>query len=217
MSVCCSRAVLVVGLIGQLAVLPVLLAQTTNQPTEMKPVVVTGTYIESADAAGTLTVTPVEMAEPMNQGFSTVEEVLRTKLPQYGGPGNLNPAFGNGGDGNSYLSLRGLPGNATLVLVNGRRTAASALNLIPDAAVDHIEVLNDGASPIYGSDAVAGVVNVVLKKDYQGTKLTASFGFNDRNPSVAERKFKVLFGTANDKASFVLSSEYLSFRWIALA
>ncbi len=109
-------------------------AQDSTEPTQLKPTVVTGTYLESADAAGTLTVTPVELTAPINQGFSTVADVLRTKLPQYGGPGNINPSFGNGGDGNSYISLRGLPGNATLVLVNGRRTSLAALNLIPDAA-----------------------------------------------------------------------------------
>jgi iron complex outermembrane receptor protein len=179
-----------------------------GEATEMKPIVVTGTYLESADAAGTLTVTPVELTEPINQGYSTVEDVLRTKLPQYGGPGNLNPSYGNGGDGNSYLALRGLPVNATLVLVNGRRTSTSALNLIPDAAVEKIEVLNDGGSAVYGSDAVAGVVNIILKKNFQGTKLTATYGFTTETPNVNERKFQLLAGDSTDKGNFVISAEY---------
>lgn len=183
-------------------------AQATTETTQLKSTVVTGTYLESADAAGTLTVTPVELTAPINQGYSTVEDVLRTKLPQYGGPGNLNPSFGNGGDGNSYLALRGLPGNATLVLVNGRRTAISALNLIPDAAVEKIEILNDGGSAIYGSDAVAGVVNIILKKNFQGTKIYASYGGTTQSPNVNERKFQLLSGETTEKGSFVISAEY---------
>jgi iron complex outermembrane receptor protein len=189
------------------AALP-LIAQETNAPTQLKPTVVTGTYLESADAAGTLTVTPMDLTEPINQGYSTVHDVLRTKLPQYGGPGNLNPSYGNGGDGNSYVSLRGLPGSATLLLVNGRRTSFSAVNLIPDAAVEKIEILNDGGSSVYGSDAVAGVVNVILKQNYNGTKISAEYGWTPDSPNVNERKFQLLTGSANDKASMVFSSEY---------
>lgn len=183
-------------------------AQDSTEPTQLKPTVVTGTYLESADAAGTLTVTPVELTAPINQGFSTVADVLRTKLPQYGGPGNINAAFGNGGDGNSYISLRGLPGNATLVLVNGRRTSLAALNLIPDAAVEKIEILNDGGGAVYGSDAVAGVVNVILRKNFQGTKINAYYGGTTQSPNVNERKFQLLSGETTEKGSFVISAEY---------
>lgn len=182
--------------------------ETHTNLIQLRPTVVTGTYLESADAAGTLTVTPVDLAEPINQSYSTIADVLRTKLPQYGGPGSLNPAFGNGGDGNSYVALRGLPGNATLVLVNGRRTAVSALNLIPSAAVERIEILNDGGSAVYGSDAVAGVVNIVLKRQFQGTRVAASYGFTTQTPSVNERRFQLLSGDATAKGSFVISAEY---------
>jgi len=201
---CAATAVVAVGL----CLAAPAWAQDSTEPTQLKPTVVTGTYLESADAAGTLTVTPVELTQPVNQGFSTVADVLRTKLPQYGGPGNINPSFGNGGDGNSYISLRGLPGNATLVLVNGRRTSLSALNLIPDAAVEKIEILNDGASAVYGSDAVAGVVNIILKKNFQGTRISASYGVTTQAPSPNERKFQLLSGETTEKGNFVISAEY---------
>ena len=202
-----TNRVLVLGLLGWAGTAS-LQAQTTNAPEEMKPVVVTGTYLESANAADTLNVTTVEATSPVNQGMSTLADMLRTRVPQYGGPGNLNPAFGNGGDGNSYVSLRGLPGNNTLVLVNGRRTAISALNLIPDAAVERVEILNDGAGAIYGADAVAGVINVIMKKDYQGTMLSAYGSINNASASVNETKWQMLTGMANEKAHFVFSSEY---------
>jgi len=157
-------------------------AQDSTEPTQLKPTVVTGTYLESADAAGTLTVTPVELTAPINQGFSTVADVLRTKLPQYGGPGNINPSFGNGGDGNSYISLRGLPGNATLVLVNGRRTSLAALNLIPDAAVEKIEILNAGGCRFWFG-AVAGVVNVHQRTPFRAPRSAPTGARPYRRPS----------------------------------
>jgi iron complex outermembrane receptor protein len=190
--------------------LPSALAQGTNAPTEptkMEKMVVTGSNIQSADAAGSLTVTTVDLAEPANVGYPRVADVLRVKLPQYGGPGFVNEAFGNGGDGSSGISLRGLPASATLVLVNGRRTSSSDLNLIPEAAIEKVEVLNDGASAIYGSDAVAGVVNIILKKDFTGLKLDASY-INTFDTDISERKFTALWGGGNEKSKFVLSAEY---------
>ena len=165
-SVCKFMAAGIVGLVFLCVTAP---AQNATETTALPAVIVTGTYLASEDAAGSLTVTPIEMAAPANVGYPTISDVLRTKAMQYaGGTGAINPGFGNGGDGSSQISLRGLPQDATLLLVNGRRTSSSDLNLIPEAAIDRIEILNDGASVIYGSDAVAGVVNVILTSTFCG-------------------------------------------------
>jgi len=183
-------------------------AQEPAVPETMKPVIVTGTYLASEDAAGSLTVTPIELAAPQNVGYPTVADVLRTKAMQYaGGTGVVNPGFGNGGDGSAQISLRGLPANATLLLVNGRRTSSADLNLIPEAAIERIEILNDGASAIYGSDAVAGVVNVILREDYSGLKL-GSYYLNTTETDISDWKVNALVGQTTEKSKFVASVEY---------
>jgi iron complex outermembrane receptor protein len=207
--VACPLAV-AVALSVPLLTLPSALAQDTSAPTEpakLEKMVVTGSNIQSADAAGSLTVTTVDLAEPANVGFPRVADVLRVKLPQYGGVGFVNEGFGNGGDGSSGIALRGLPASATLVLVNGRRTTAADLNLIPEAAIERVEILNDGASAIYGTDAVAGVVNIILRTDFTGLKLDAYYA-NTWSTDVSERKFMALWGGGNEKSKFVLSAEY---------
>lgn len=205
--------VIAMALVTQLGILPMMFSQEAagpgeEQPTELKPVIVTGTYLASEDAAGTLTVTPIELAQPQNVGYPAVADVLRTKAVQYaGGTGVVNPGFGNGGDGSAQVSLRGLPPDATLLLVNGRRTSSSDLNLIPEAAIERIEILNDGASAVYGSDAVAGVVNIILKEEYSGLTL-GSYYLNTTETDISDWKVNVLAGTTTEKSKFVASLEY---------
>lgn len=175
----------------------------------MERVVVTGTNIESANAADSLKVDVMDLVAPINVGQPTIADTFRVRSPYFGGgTGAINPGFGNGGDGSSQVSLRGLPASATLLLVNGRRTANSDLNLIPEAAIDRVEILLDGAGAIYGSDAVAGVVNIILKEDYQGAKLNAYY-MNTTETDVSYRKFSAMMGTSTERARFTVSAEYL--------
>ena len=117
----------------------------------------------------------------VDSGKDTVGDFLQT-LPQQAN--GINNQVNNGGDGSFRVDLRGLGADRTLVLLNGRRmvpggTGADAsvdLNSIPFAAIDRIEVLEDGASAIYGSDAIGGVVNIITRKGYAGTGGTAQFG-----------------------------------------
>jgi iron complex outermembrane receptor protein len=179
------------------------------EPERMERTVVTGTNIESATAADSLKVDVLTMSDPINIGQPTVADTLRVRSTYYaGGTGVVNPGFGNGGDGSAQVSLRGLPSNATLLLVNGRRTATSDLNLIPEAAIDRIEILLDGAGAIYGSDAVAGVANVILKDEYQGAKFNGYYA-NTTDTDISYRKFSALVGSSTDKASVLASIEYL--------
>lgn len=145
-------------------------------------IVVTGTHIRSTGErpVGTNVIT-IDREEIERSGLTTVQDVVR-KLPQNLG-GGVNEEFSNGRegdtntvDGNS-LNLRGLGSGATLVLLNGRRLAPSGgegiftdITSIPLSAVERIEVLLDGASAVYGADAVGGVVNIILRKDYTGSE-----------------------------------------------
>lgn len=191
------------------AVIPAAAQETAPaEPERMEKIIVTGSNIESADAAGTLTVSVVDIAEPANVGRPALADTLRVRAPQYaGGTGAINPGFGNGGDGSSQLSLRGLPANATLLLVNGRRTSTSDLNLIPEAAIEKIEILQDGASAIYGSDAVAGVANIILKEEYTGAKIGAYYA-NTTDTDISDWKTSVLVGETTEKSKFVMAAEY---------
>src|SRR6266436_6179827 len=133
---------------------------------EVERVVVTGSNIPTAEETGP---NPVDTYRPQDiekLGIRNATD-LTTFLPQEAG-GTVNQNIANGGDGTVQINLRGLLAKETLVLIDGKRFATSGLNggydvqLIPFPLVDHLEILKDGASAIYGADAVAGVVNYFL-------------------------------------------------------
>jgi iron complex outermembrane receptor protein len=177
----------------------------TNQTEQLRPVVVTGSHIPTA---ATVSIPPVETytSETIErQGAKTIEAVVK-RMPSAVGGGNFGISRGNGGDGRAEISLRGVPGG-TLVLINGRRTANQDLNAIPIAAVERIEILKDGGSSVYGADAVAGVVNVIFKKDFTGTQIDASYG-NTTSKDAGEQRYSFITGLANEKSSLLVGGSY---------
>ena len=160
------------------------LAQAQTATTEKT--VITGSNIKRVDAEPVAPVEVITREQIERTGKPTVAEVLRN-IPANTG-GSYSESFSNSfAPGASGISLRGLGQKATLVLINGRRTSGYGfaqnlqdtfvdLNSIPSSAVERIEVLKDGASAIYGSDAIAGVVNVILRKDFKGVELGADAG-----------------------------------------
>lgn len=190
-------------------------AQTTNapEPSQLKPVVVTGSLIPTAETVGA---TPVEIvpAEKLDRaGVKTPEQIAKL-LPSAIGAGNFGSSRGNGGDGSSSIALRGIPGG-TLVLMNGRRLAPNSfydgatvdLNTIPLAAVDRVEILKDGGSAIYGADAVAGVVNFIMKKNFSGSQVNAYYG-NTTEKDAAAQNYSFITGMADEKSSFMIGGSY---------
>ncbi|WP_164549801.1 TonB-dependent receptor domain-containing protein [Altericroceibacterium xinjiangense] len=150
-------------------------------------IVVTGTNISGVENVGSETLR-LTREDVLATGKSTVAEVLRT-LPQVqtvsGGFGQGTPNGGGATRGNA-INLRGLGQGATLTLVDGHRVTPSGTasafteaNQVPLAAVERIDVIVDGASAIYGSDAIAGVVNYVLRKDFEGLELGGRYTFGD--------------------------------------
>lgn len=156
---------------------------------EIAEIVVTGTYIRGAAPAGSpLTVFTQEQIQ--RTGSGSVSEFLR-KVPQnFANVDGYNSQLVGGNSDTSYnmnggtsVNLRGLGAGATLTLINGHRIAAAGLygttpdvSAIPLGAIERVEVLGDGASSIYGADAIAGVVNFVLRKDYDGAELGLRYG-----------------------------------------
>lgn len=139
-------------------------------------VTVTGSRIKGDVNESTAPVIILAKAEIQQKGLASIGDVLQTLTVQSNA---INTQANNGGDGSTRISLRGLGSNRTLVLVNGRRfvpggTGANSsvdLNSIPASVIERIEVLKDGASAVYGSDAVGGVVNIITRTDLEGVEL----------------------------------------------
>jgi len=159
-------------------------AQDAQGP--IQRVEVTGSSIKRASAETASPVQVVSREDLAKSGKGTVAEYLQTLTSD--GAGSLPTGFGNGfAAGSTAISLRGLGATSTLVLLNGRRMAPFAraddgqksftdLSTVPMEAVERIEILKDGASSTYGADAIAGVVNIILRKDFVGTVLKAEAG-----------------------------------------
>jgi outer membrane receptor protein involved in Fe transport len=154
----------------------------TDQSTAVQEIVVTGSRIPQPNLTSTSPVSVVNNAEIKLEGTTNIETLLNN-LPQ------VSPDFGltsvNGTTGEATVDLRDLGAKRTLVLVDGKRlqpgdpiNPVSDLDNIPAIMVDHVEVLTGGASAVYGSDAVAGVVNFIMKKNFQGIRLDAETSFD---------------------------------------
>ena len=155
-------------------------AQTPVAVQKVEKVEITGSRIERDNFSTSAPVTIIRNEDSTLAGFSSTAQVLQSTTVT-GGQGQINNAYGgfvtDGGPGANTIGLRGFGPTRSLVLLNGRRMAPSGtrgsvgaadLNTLPNAIVDRIEVLKDGASSIYGSDAVAGVINIITKKNFTG-------------------------------------------------
>lgn len=185
---------------------------------EAQRVEITGSSIKRIDAQTALPVTTVTRDEIERSGVSSTEQLLQSlsAISSQGGIGNSTGA-GQSTYGQSSVSLRGLGEDRTLVLVNGRRLAAFAggngasvnVNSIPLAAIERVEVLKDGASGVYGSDAMAGVINFILKKNYNGVELGATAGAPTRGGGGNSSKAHIVGGfgdLASDRFNVTLSA-----------
>ena len=189
---------------------------TAGQAKTMDTVTVTGSHIKRAQISGVGPVTVVDAETIERSGATTIETLLQRLPASAGFAGNQTNAYwANNGYGTTQVNLRGLGINRTLVLLNGRRivnggTGANAsvdLNVIPVAMIDRIEVLKDGASAIYGADAVAGVVNIITKKEFEGAQLNARYGETFQGDG-ADYAFDLSWGTSSDRGSLMASVSY---------
>ena len=143
--------------------------------TELETITVVGSRIKRTDIETSQPVFVIEREDLAKTGLSSVGDILQD-LTTSGAA--LNTTFNNGGNGETNVNLRNLGANRTLVLVNGRRWVSNLfgivdLNTIPVSVIERVEVLKDGASALYGTDAIAGVINFITRKDYRGIDLSA--------------------------------------------
>jgi len=180
-------------------------------------VVVTGSAIPTADNVTIAPVETVTAADIERTGAQDVLSALKKLSVSFVGAGNISHTLNNGGFGEANVSVRNLP---TLVLLDGRRMAGSAfsaifnagnsvdLNLIPISMVDRIEVVKDGASALYGSDAIGGVVNIITKKNWNGFEVNANYGFATQAGGYTEQKVALTGGTSTEATSFTAGVQY---------
>jgi len=187
-----------------LSAAPVLAQDESSQ--QLETITVTGSNIRRVDIETSNPVITVDRAEIQKSGKLTVGDLLQ-QLPTIAGAAN-NPNVNNGGGtGGAFISLRGLGTNRTLVLIDGRRAINNDINAIPASAIERVEVLTSGASAVYGSDAIAGVVNFIMRKDYQGAELSLNYGVSDRDDG-ARKGYTLTFGHTSDRGSLFGGIDY---------
>ncbi len=174
-------------LTGGFAVTAPAYAQGTGSATDDDVIIVTGTRLRDANIEATSPVSTIGSEAFDIRGTVDTIDLLNT-LPQITpGLNSQNTGFANGANGTSTINLRGLGETRTLVLVDGKRLPfgspttggfASDVNLVPAPLIERVEIVTGGASAVYGSDAIAGVANFVLRKDFEGIEIDGQFGFN---------------------------------------
>ena len=206
-----------------MAVLPVAIATTlaspgawaegsSTQPQDLDRIEVTGSRIKRAAVEGAVPVTVIDRASIDASGDISVADLLRDST--FSSFGNFRPQSGSSAQGVADIDLRGLGSERTLVLVDGRRApyapstgAGADLNTIPLAAVERIEILSDGASAVYGSDAIGGVVNVILRKDFDGAEVRYGKGMTAVKGGDTE-EVALVIGSAGENGSLVMGASY---------
>src|SRR5438045_2050701 len=176
-------------------------------------VIVTGSNIPTSEETGPTAVDTYRTEDIQKLGVMNQTDLLN-KLPQEMGS-TITQNIANGGDGSVIPNLRGLLPKETLVLVDGKRVAPNAngvgvdINLIPFPMIDHIDILKDGASAIYGSDAVAGVINIFLKHKFRGLELGGSIGNTNLGASNDARETEawMIAGTGDEKTDILIIAD----------
>jgi len=199
---------LVVSLLPLLAASPFAHAADGPAPTELEAVRITGSRIPRASVEGPSPVTVITQQQIEAQGYRSAFEALSALTENTGSVQGED--FGNTfTPAANTINLRGLGPNRTLVLVNGRRQSdyplayGGSVNVvslanIPSALIDRIEVLTGGASAVYGSDAIAGVVNIILKKSYEGVGINVKAGTTEQGGGDNQR-LQVVGGSTGDQ------------------
>ena len=198
-------------------------ATDANEAEKAERVEVTGSRLKGVDLEGANPVITVTSEELTTKGYDSIAEFLKD-LPQTSSAGTFSEAGGLASGtrgqpaGSAGVSLRGLGSSATLVLINGRRVAVDSftngfdtfvdINSIPMSAVDKVEILTDGASSIYGSDAIAGVINFILRKDFDGHEVSLMYGDDTEEGDYSKGNFTYVGGFNTDKSNTTVIVDY---------
>jgi len=191
--------------------------QDRTEELEIEEIVITGTHIRGIGLSVGSKTEIIDRVAIDRSGFATAHQILQNIPQAFQGGANEDTRIGSAGTNitsASSINLRGLGTSSTLVLLNGRRLPVAGssagftdISNIPVSAIERIEVLPDGASAIYGSDAVAGVVNIILRKDFDGAETGARFGTVTEG-GLQEYQFSQTFGKSWNGGNGLISYEY---------
>lgn len=209
------HCVLLASAATALPALPALAQETDSAARPMEEVVITGSRIRRVDEETASPVFVMDQSTIANTGVQTLGDLMM-RVPAISGAAT-NPQVNNGGGtGESNVELRGLGAQRTLVLLNGRRinvlgangtTSAVDINMIPINMIERVEVLKEGAGAVYGSDAIAGVVNFITKRNFDGADINVEYGQTGK--SDGERQSASLtLGTSGEKMSVMFGVNY---------
>ena len=210
--------------VSSLALIPLLTVSSFAtsqgaQDAKVEEVVVTGSYIKSSPKDGASPIIIVDRDNIDQMGAMSISDITRNMTANSGAE-NVPDSFTSGStQGTSNVNLRGLGLGSTLVLVNGRRnTLAAAVandgssfvdtSMIPAIAVERVEVLKEGAAAVYGSDAIAGVVNYITRSDFEGTEIRIGHQ-STTSDSQKDTQLSLIHGWANDTTNLVVAAQYM--------
>jgi iron complex outermembrane receptor protein len=183
---------------------------TPQKAKQMQAVTVTGSRIPSVDIETQQPIFTMTQEDIKKTGLTNAADIVQ-QMTMMSLPGH-NKSSVLSGSGGSFVNMRNLGSQRVLVLVNGKRwitgvNGSTDISNIPSSLIDHIEVLKDGASAVYGSDAISGVINFILKDRFEGAQFNAYYGENERGNG-DNTQYSLTTGTHTDKASIVFSANY---------
>ncbi|PCJ51141.1 MAG: TonB-dependent receptor [Gammaproteobacteria bacterium] len=204
--------VIVMGMGMTSLAIPTIAAE--EEVTEEQLITVTGSRIKRGDVEGANPVQVITRAELVATGITNMGDLLQ-RIPSVAGAGE-NANVNDKGSGAVRVSLRGLGAERTLVLLNGRRMVGSGtgadssvdMSSIPTSIVERIEVLKDGASAVYGSDAIAGVVNIITRNDFEGIEFNTTYDASTKNGDGETKTIDMTMGFSSNKGNVVINSYY---------
>ncbi|RPG33580.1 MAG: TonB-dependent receptor, partial [Gammaproteobacteria bacterium TMED92] len=196
------------ALVGLLfaGLLPANVALAADEEVAIEEVVVTGSRIKRT---GLETASPISVftsADIEASGLTTIEDFIQN-IPSINGA-YTGASVNNGNPGLATAGLRGLGAGRTLTLMNGRRFNSNDLNSIPTSFIERVEIVRDGASTIYGSDAIAGVINFITKTDFEGLDVNLQYDVTGEGDGETS-KFSVVTGASSDRGNVVVSVDYV--------
>jgi outer membrane receptor protein involved in Fe transport len=175
---------------------------------ELEEIVVTGSRIKRADLDSANPVTILDRADIMANGITDVGDLLQRMPSMSGSP--IGTTTNNGGNGAVEIDLRGMGVDRTLTLVNGKRTVDNGdYQTIPAIMVERVEILKNGASAVYGADAVAGVVNIITRRDFEGLSIEAQQADFFDMDSGSQWSIGLIAGATFDRGNFLFGAEYV--------
>lgn len=192
-------------------VAPNALAQGADASDEaMDEIVITGSRIKRADLDSASPVTVLDREDILAQGITDVGNLIQRMPSMSGTPLGTTTNNGNTNEGTVQIDLRGMGVDRTVTLVNGKRSVDGGdYTTIPSIMIERVEILKDGASAVYGADAVAGVVNIITRKDFEGVNIDVQNAAWFDTDNGTQNAFSFIAGSSTDRGNFVFGAEYI--------